>query len=157
MLALLWWLLTGGEPASWVIGAPAVLAAAAASLAMRPAASSRPRLAGLARFVPFFVWRSLTGSLDVAWRALQPRLPITPTLEQYVLRLPPEGRSRVFFASVLNLLPGTLSAELGDHQITVHVLNDGATALLRLRELEDRVADLFGCELDALSPEAAHE
>ncbi|MFN4261545.1 MAG: Na+/H+ antiporter subunit E [Gemmataceae bacterium] len=147
ILAVPWWVLTGGEPNSWIIGAPAVLAAAAASVALDTATGWHVRLAGLLRFVPFFLWRTLIGSIDVAWRALHPRLPIAPELATYSLRLPAEGPARVFFANTVNLLPGTLSAELCAHEVIVHVLTGDVPIQDKLQPLEEAVAALFGHEL----------
>jgi multicomponent Na+:H+ antiporter subunit E len=76
VFALLWWILAAGAMSSWLIGAPVVLCAVLASGALLPGVSWS--LSGLVRFVPFFLWRSLYGGVDVARRALHPRLPISP-------------------------------------------------------------------------------
>lgn len=151
LFSLLWWVLTGGERSSWLIGVPAVLAASLVTVGLGPLPRSRVHVLGLARFLPFFIWRTLLGSADVAWRALHPRLPISPSLEIYPLRLPAEGPARVFFANAVNLVPGTLCAELHEQSVTVHVLNGGRRALDKLEELEVLVAALFGHELIAFS------
>jgi multicomponent Na+:H+ antiporter subunit E len=143
-LAGLWWALSGGDAASWVVGAPAVAIAAVAADRMSPRGHWRVSPSGAALFVPFFLWRTLLGSVDVAWRALHPALPIAPALIAYPLRLPAGGPSRVFFAQVVNLLPGTLSAELGERDMTVHLLaGDSPDAVDGLRRLESRTAALF--------------
>ena len=140
----LWWALTGGGPGSWVVGAPAIAVAAVAAERLSGGRRWRVSPSGAARFVPFFLWRTLLGSLDVAWRAFHPALPIAPALIAYPLRLPAGGPSRVFFAQVVNLLPGTLSAELGEGDMTVHLLaGDSPDAVDGLRRLEARTAALF--------------
>jgi multicomponent Na+:H+ antiporter subunit E len=155
-LAVLWWALTGGEAASWLFGVPIVLIAAASSVALSPPAGWRVSPAGFAAFVPYFVWRSLCGGADVAVRAVQPGLPIAPSLEVFPLRLAPDGPARVFFANTVSLMPGTLSAELHEDAILVHVLSGGPQTLQRLRELEGRVAALFGERLPDDRP-AGHD
>jgi len=146
--ASLWWMLTAGDPRSWIIGVPAVLAATAASMALSPRVPWRIDALALASFIPYFTWRSMAGSVDVAWRALHPRLPISPTLEQYPLRLPPHGPARVFFADVVSLLPGTLSASLNHESMTIHILNpDPDDAFFDLTRLEAKVGALFGCPM----------
>jgi multicomponent Na+:H+ antiporter subunit E len=148
LFAFLWWTLTGGDRSSWLIGGPVVLAATAAALALSPLSHWRVSVVGLAGFVPYFVWRSVVGSLDVAWRAFHPRLPISPSLKEYALALPADGPARVFFADVVSLLPGTLSAELHEHSVTVHLLNgESSHALAELRRLEVSVGALFGVPL----------
>ena len=151
LFAFLWWVLTEGDSRSWLIGVPVVLAAAAATVALNPSSRWRLSLAGLAGFVPHFLWRSIVGSVDVAWRAFHPSLPISPALIRYPLGLPADGPARVFFAGVVNLLPGTLSAELHDDSMTIHLLNgESPSAPADLRRLEQKVGALFG--LPVVSP-----
>ncbi len=154
LLALLWWVLTGGDAGSWLIGAPVIVGATVASLALLPAGGWRWSPAGVLRFVPFFLWQSLVGSVDVALRALRPGLPLHPTLLDYELRLP-EKPARVFMANTISLLPGTLSAELEGRRLRVHTLTQGPEVLENLRKLELRVSALFG--LGPLSEETNRE
>ncbi len=151
LFALLWWILTQGDINSWLVGAPVVLLAVLASWWLLPAISWS--LPGIAGFVPFFLWRSLYGGVDVARRALHPRLPISPLLFDYRWRLPP-GLPRVFMANTVSLLPGTLSAELGKEYLRVHVLDQSGGFISELSVVEERVARLFGLSLiDAESEE----
>lgn len=146
LFALVWWILVGGESASWWIGVPAVLLAATASVAL----ISPMTLVWyeLFRFVPFFLIRSILGGADVAWRAFHPSMPIDPHLIEYPIQLP-QGLPRVFLANTVSLLPGTLSAELGSTYLNVHVLNKRKDVLSELEKLERRVAALFGISLPA--------
>ena len=146
IFALLWWILTEGAPNSWLIGAPVVLLAVLASEVLLPGISWS--LPGAIRFVPFFLWHSLHGGVDVARRALHPRLPISPELFDYRWRLPP-GLPRVFMANTVSLLPGTLSAELDEEYLRVHVLDQTGTFVTGLAVVEARVARLFGLSLVA--------
>ena len=148
LFSLVWWVLVGGEMASWWIGVPAVLLAAAASIALL----SPVTLVWyeLFRFVPFFLIRSLLGGVDVAWRALHPSMPISPHLIEYPIQLP-SGLPCVFMANTVSLLPGTLSTELGSRCLKVHVLNGRKDVLSELETLEQRVAALFGTSLPARS------
>ncbi len=146
LFALLWWILTDGAVDSWLVGAPVVLFATLVSVMLLPAFSGS--LTGIVRFVPFFFWRSLYGGVDVARRALHPRLPISPGMYDHRWRLPP-GPPRVFMANTVSLLPGTLSAELDEKHLHVHVLDETAAFAEALKELEQRVAALFGLELAA--------
>jgi len=141
---LLWWMLTDGAVDSWPIGVPVVLLALYVSVKLMPAASWS--LTGIARFVPFFLWHSLRGGVDVAGRALRPRLPISPALIDWPWQLPP-GLPRVLMANTVSLLPGTLSAELNDRYLRVHVLDDSGGYQAELRSIEARVADLLGLKV----------
>lgn len=142
--ALLWWMLTAGAMDSWLIGAPAVLIATLVSMALVPPFSLSP--AGVVSFVPFFIWHSLRGGADVAWRAFHPRMPIAPGLVDYPLHLPP-GMPRTFMVNTVSLLPGTLSAELGANCLKVHVLDTRKSVLSELITVERAVARMFGTSL----------
>lgn len=150
LYALLWLIVVEGDLSSLWIGVPAVLVATTASTALRSPATMI--LHELFRFVPFFLIHSLMGGVDVAWRAVHPRMPIAPHLVEYPFQLPP-GLPRVFMANTVSLLPGTLSADICAHFLKVHVLTDRRDTTSELRKLEQRVAALFGVVL----PEGALE
>jgi len=147
VFAILWAVLSDGD--GWGIGIPVVLIATAATWRASPATGLS--ITGLLRFLPYFFWNSLRGGLDVAVRALHPALPINPALTDYDLRLASTA-ARIVMANTVTLLPGTLCAELTGDVLRVHVLNepDGVTKMLET--LEQRVADLFGQDLEAGGP-----
>lgn len=149
LLASLWWTLAGG--AAWAFGAPVVLLAVGASVALQPTRTVRLDPVALARFAGFFVLRSVRAGIDVARRALSPSLPLAPALIDFRLRLP-QGPSRVFLANTLSLLPGTLSADLSGEWLQVHVLDEHLPIEPELRAAEARVAALFGQTLNDLPP-----
>ena len=141
LFLLIWWILSGGTPASWWVGVPAVLLALAVSV-MMPLPVSVVWYE-LLRFIPFFLSRSLLGGLDVAWRAMHPRLPIAPEIVDYRLRLPP-GLPQVLMANTVNLLPGTLSVDLDEGRLRVHVLDARKGFLAELDAVEHGVGRIFG-------------
>ncbi len=61
----------------------------------------------LAEFVLHFLRQSIAAGTDVAWRALDPRLPLQPGFVVYHAQLPP-GTKRDTFCAIMSLLPGTL-------------------------------------------------
>ncbi len=143
--SLLWAVLTQGG-GGWIIGVPAVVLATFLSLGLHAPISWRWRPMGVLRFIPYFLWQSLRGGIDVSRRALHPKLPIDPAVVHHTLLLPP-GPSQVFFANTINLLPGTLSADLHEGHLTIHMLDAGLEYVMELKRVEERVADLFGVEL----------
>ena len=144
LFALIWWILTDGASGSWVVGLPMVLLATFASLALLQ--PFRVSLMGIMRFIPFFIWHSLQGGVDVAQRVLRPKMLISPTLFDYKVTLP-AGISRVFMANTVSLLPGTLNAELDQDILRVHVLDEADNFEEELNILEKQVASVFGLEL----------
>lgn len=136
--AALWAILSGGR--GWGIGVPVIVLSAIASAFVSPA--NRWSLKGVARFVPYFFWNSLRAGVDVAARALNPALPIDPTVLRYEMQLDSTA-ARIVMANTVTLLPGTLSADLQGNVLRVHVLNASANFMDMLDTLERRVADLF--------------
>ena len=146
MFAMIWWSLTDGAVSSWLVGAPVVLFTTLASVVLLPSLPFTWSLLGIVRFVPFFLWRSLYGGVDVARRALHPRLPVSPGLFEYQWRLPP-GLPRIFMANIVSLLPGTLSVDPGADYLQVHLLDERRDFLSGLEQVEQRVAAMFGISL----------
>jgi len=145
-----WWVVSEGDPSALWVGLAATLGASAASLMLQPGALPRPRLAGAVRFAGFFLVQSVLGGVDVSMRALKPSLPIDPVFVSYPLRVS-NTVARVLFTNTLSLLPGTLSARLNGESLEVHALDRGAGPLPGIARVEERVADLFGMELEALA------
>lgn len=143
----LWWVLSEGVLADWPLVSLFALLATTSSLVLLPPASVRLRPLGLVRFLPYFLWQSLLGGLDVARRAFSPRLPLSPGFTEYPLKLRSEA-ARVFFVWTVSLMPGTASTELLEGTLKLHVL-DTAQGVAKLKGLEARVARLFAGEGDA--------
>ena len=148
-IAALWWVIAGGAPASWIVGGPAVLAAAWAVGRLGTGAGIRLSMAGLLRFLPFFIWESLRGGVDVALRTLAPRPRVKPGFLRYQIRLC-DPAARVFLANCVSLLPGTLAAELDGDRLTIHALTTEADNEAELRRLERAVARLFSEGLEGV-------
>ncbi len=140
-----WLIIAGIDPASWLIGLPAVLAASLLNWHLKPAGARAPRLGPALIFIPFFLGSSLKGGADVAWRVLRPRMRIAPGLHRYRLRLQ-EPSARVLLLNTLSLLPGTLSADLRDDTLTIHALDASDPSMLatEIARLERRIGGLFG-------------
>ena len=56
-----------------------------------------------------FLRQSIGAGIDVAWRALDPRLPLRPGFVVYPVSIPP-GTARNVFTTLTSLLPGTVPA-----------------------------------------------
>lgn len=143
VLGGLWALLTAGDPASWLVGAPVVLAVGAASALHTRLPALRP--IGILRFALFFARESVSAGFDVARRIAAPRMPIDPAVVAHECRLSTPA-ARLFMAGVVTLLPGTLSVALGANTLRVHVLHRGMPVAETLARLERRVAAVFAEE-----------
>jgi multicomponent Na+:H+ antiporter subunit E len=143
-LMLVWLALNGND--AWPLGLAAALAAAAVGALLVPGEPYPWRAVRLIPFCVYFFRRSFRGGIDVAWRALHPALPIDPAWIEFRLKLPP-GQPRTLMIGLVNLLPGSLVAELlpDDNLLRVHVLTRESDP--DLGGLEAQVAQLFGLQL----------
>jgi multicomponent Na+:H+ antiporter subunit E len=140
ILFAVWAMLNGAE--GWVTGliAAALGGAVTAWLAQGPPNRWNPFR--LAAFTGFFLLESVRAGFDVAFRTLDPWMPVEPGFFDYPIRLP-EGQPRTLLISIITLLPGTLSAELsgdGAHLVIHELTPGGRDAVLHL---EDWIAWLF--------------
>lgn len=139
LLTLLWWVVSGGGGA-WIWGLPVILVTA---LAMPNSRAVRLRPLAFLAFLPLALWLSLRGGLKVAIMACRPRLDPDTRIINHVWSHLPEGPGRLFMASLINLLPGTLTLSLTPDTLKVHVLQMDASTRPGLDRLEARVARLY--------------
>ncbi len=142
IFSCLWILISEGRADSWIVGGPVVMLAAVAAVLLATDHDWRLSLIGFLYFSVYFIRSSFLGGLDIARRSLHRRLPINPQLIKYNLRLP-SGTPRVFFMNVVNLLPGTVSADVRDSELLVHVIDGTQPIIQELEKLEHLVANLF--------------
>nr|WP_300999775.1 Na+/H+ antiporter subunit E [Halomonas sp.] len=146
----MWWIISGGEAESWRWGLPAIIAA---SLVM-PAPDLPLRPSAWLRLLPLALWLGLRGGVEVAWLASRPRMRLDTRLIEHRWLTLEAPAGRLFMASLINLLPGTLTIRIEHDRLQVHVLHyrDGiADALCRL---ERYIAPLFN-STDRRDEEAA--
>jgi multicomponent Na+:H+ antiporter subunit E len=108
-LLCLWLVIAGAGAVDLLVGAATAAAAAWASLLLLPSAARWPRPLALASLAGRFLRQSVMAGADVAWRALDPALPLRPGFLRCPLGLAP-GSVRSAFCALSSLLPGTLVA-----------------------------------------------
>ncbi len=118
-----WLVLTGADPGDLLAGLVAAVAATWASLRLMPAQPWSLRPIKLAGYVLHFLRQSITAGIDVAWRALDPRMSLQPGFVVYQAQLPP-GTTRETFCAIMSLMPGTLPCGPTDgNALTIHCLD----------------------------------
>jgi multicomponent Na+:H+ antiporter subunit E len=136
---VLWLVLAGADPGDLVAGLATAAAATWASLHLMPPGSSRFSPAGLALLALRFLCQSVIAGADVAWRALDPRLPLRTGFVAYPVRFSP-GSARNAFATLTSLLPGTVPAGEERGQLVYHCLDVGQPVVSQLAAEEAALA-----------------
>jgi multicomponent Na+:H+ antiporter subunit E len=145
----LWLILLGGpDPSNRPAGIVAIAAATWASLRLLPPGGTRVAPAALVRLALRFLRQSVVAGWDVAWRALDPRMPLRPGFVVYPARLP-EGPALDAFCTLMSLAPGTLPAGPDESgAIVVHCLDVGQPVAAHLAADERLFAHALGAAQD---------
>ena len=146
LLLFAFWLLLSGHYNFWLVSLGFISSVSTVLLARRMGivdAEGLPlsMVPGLLRYVPWLFGTVIRANFDVARRILHPRLPITPR----VIHVPAEQRSapgQASYANSITLTPGTISLEVSDDEIEVHVLSEDAAEDLQSGEMGRRVTAL---------------
>src|SRR5215467_3985892 len=143
-----WIIIAGTGTADLIVGALAAIIVSWVSLLLLPPATNRINFAAICRFVPAFLYQSIVAGIDVAWRALAPRLRLQPGFVRYPMRLPP-GAAQSAFCTVTSLLPGTLPSGCDEKgNLIVHCLDESQPIVEQLRNEEALLMKIMGYERD---------
>ena len=127
--------------ADLAIGAFAAVCATWVSLRLLPPAAGRLRLGNLLMLLPHFLWQSVRAGIDVAGRALAPRVRLHPGFVRFPLGLP-AGLARNTFTTITSLLPGTVPCGEVDGELVYHCLDTTQPVVDQLLEEERRLAGI---------------
>jgi multicomponent Na+:H+ antiporter subunit E len=139
-----WLILYGVKSADLLIGIIAAIIATWASRRLIPPGRGRLRPIPLVRLVLRFLRQSIVAGIDIAWRALDPRMPLRPGFVIYQSRFP-VGPMQNTFCTMTGLLPGTLpcgSDENGD--LVIHCLDVSQPVLEQLAAEEAVLRQVLG-------------
>jgi len=93
--------------------------------------------AALAELALRFLHQSVIAGLDIARRALDPRLPLRPGFVIYPVGFPP-GPARNMFTTLMSLLPGTVPTGSDEHRgVLIHCLDVEQPVIRQLAAEED--------------------
>lgn len=138
-LALWVVLMPSVKSADLVCGLIATLVATYMSLRLLPPAAGQVRLGALIVFVPHFLVQSLLAGIDVARRALHPRLPLQPGIVVCRVGFPP-GLARNEFAIITSLLPGSIPVDETEDGLVYHCLDVTQPIVEQMADEERRLA-----------------
>ena len=137
---LFWMLLMQSvKPADLAVGVFACIGATWTSLRLMPPYSGYVRFSKLLALMPHFVWESVLAAVDVARRALHPRMPLSPGFVTCPLAFPP-GFARNTFATITSLLPGSVPVDEAEGVLIYHCLDDTSPVVEQLWKEERLLA-----------------
>ncbi len=155
---VVWMVIAGGDAADVVPGLGAAALATWASLRLMPpdpAGGGVRWLAALGLFARF-VRVSVLAGLDVARRALAPRVRLAPGYVHYRPRLPPSD-ARSLFQAMTSQMPGTVpSGTEPSGAIAYHCLDVSQPVAEQLAEEESRLLDALGGALGSAGVITSH-
>ncbi|MBB3038637.1 Na+/H+ antiporter subunit E [Hoyosella altamirensis] len=147
VFALMWWVLTEGAADMIQYGFVVVpLSAGLSLILLPPKGRSGPlprRLLSGTMLLFWFLWQSFRGGADVAVRAVRRPVDLDPGMVTHHTTLP-DDMSRVALTAITSLMPGTLSVNLEETELQVHVLDRSMRTAEQLAELERRLSTLAG-------------
>jgi multicomponent Na+:H+ antiporter subunit E len=140
---VLWLVLAGAGPADLPAGIVAAALATRASVRLLPPGQWGLRPIALARLALRFLYQSIVAGIDVARRAIDPRLPLHPGFVTYPVRLPP-GAARNVFVTLTSLLPGTVPAGVEGEHLVYHCLDVDQPIVAQLAAEEAALSQAIG-------------
>ena len=139
-----WLMIAGYDAADLPVGIITAGAATWASLRLMPATMVRLRLLPLARFVLHFLRQSVSSGVEVAWLALNPRMPLKPGLIVFPCRLR-TATTRSAFCAISSLLPGTLPTGSDEEgALVIHCLDVNKPVVASLAVEEAMLTRVLG-------------
>jgi multicomponent Na+:H+ antiporter subunit E len=120
---LLWMVLMQSvKPGDLAMGAFATGCATWASLRLFPPVTGELHFRALLKLLPHFIRESVVAGFDVARRAFDPRLPLSPGFVDCPLDFPP-GFARNTFATITSLMPGAVPIDGDEKALEYHCLD----------------------------------
>jgi len=128
-------LLPSMKLADLVVGMLAVVSATCLSLQLLSRQAGHLNLRGLLAFAPHFLWQSVLAGMDVARRALKPRMVLHPGFVVFPVGFHP-GLARNEFASITSLMPGSVPIDETEQAIIYHTLDISRPFVQQMAEEE---------------------
>lgn len=146
---VLWLVITGADRGDFLPGLGAAALAAWASLRLMPPdpVGGQVRWLKALALLAHFARVSVLAGLDVARRALAPRIRLAPGIVPYEPRLPPSD-ARSLFLGITSQMPGTIpSGTLPSGALAYHCLDALQPVARQLAEEEARLLEALGGSL----------
>ena len=73
-------------------------------------------------YIPFFLWEIIKANLDVAYRVINPKMPINPGIVEIRTNLKSDI-AKLGLANSITLTPGTLTMDIDNDRLFIHWIN----------------------------------
>lgn len=77
------------------------------------------RLTSFLTYIPVFIFEMIKANIDVAYRVINPSLPINPGIVKITTNLKSDY-AKLFLANSITLTPGTLTVDVIDNDLYIH-------------------------------------
>ena len=108
---------------------------------LRPGKNIRT-FTNLILYIPWLLYKIVIANLDVAYRALHPKMPIDPRIVEFKSVLKSD-LSLTTLANSITLTPGTITVDVKDRTYLVHALTSKAAEELLKGDMQARVARVY--------------
>ncbi len=140
----LWLILDGAKFVGLIIGIPAAGLTSWLSVRLYPPVPSRFCIIPALSLLWFFLRHSIVAGVDVAWRALHPRLPLCPGFVEVECDIP-KGVQRDVHLAMCSLLPGSLPVENKENQsVVLHCLDTRQPVATLMKQQEKLLQRMRG-------------
>lgn len=146
LFAAIWLVLSKGSADGLLLGGIAVLISTWLSFKLIPLGNLSFSLIGLGKFIIFFIWHSLKGGWQVSLMALRGKTALAPAMIELPISLP-AGWPRLLLMNTIGLMPGTVSYDVDDQLVRMHVLDERQDVAAELKAIEQSIAAIFGAKI----------
>ena len=108
-------------------------------------------LVRLSLYLTWLIFKIVTANLQVVYLILHPKLPISPSLVTFRSTLDSET-AQILLAQSITLTPGTITVDMERGVFVIHSLVGAQDELVARGGMQERVARVFGEELDPAQP-----
>lgn len=95
------------------------------------------------KYLPWLMWQIVLSNIDVAYRALHPKMPISPTIFTFKNELRTEI-GIVALANSITLTPGTITIDANEDEFIVHAIAVELAEGLMEGEMQRRIKAIEG-------------
>jgi multicomponent Na+:H+ antiporter subunit E len=101
------------------------------------------RILRFIKYLPWLLWQVVLANIDLAYRTLHPKMPISPGIISFKNEFKTE-MAMVTLANSITLTPGTVTIEVKEEEFIVHAIARDVAESLISGEMIERVKKIEG-------------